>query len=135
MVVKSAGFKHYSAIMFLATSNKSRQLLSLRYIGQVQADELGRAELDLRALVTELPAGFRVLVDLSLLEAMDLKCLPELGRFMELLDQAGVGVVVRVIPNPAKDIGFNILTVFHYPRHPQIITCESMVEAERHLGS
>jgi hypothetical protein len=120
--------------MFLATSNKLKPLLTLRYIGQVRADELERSEPDVRALVLELPRGFRLLVDLSLLETMDLNCLPVLGRMMELFDRSGVGLVVRVIPNPDKDIGFNILTLFHYPHQPQIITCETVVEAGRHLG-
>jgi len=53
---------------------------------------------------------------------------------MDLVGQAGVGLVVRVIPDPSKDIGMNILTVFHYPHHPRIVTCESMAAAARELG-
>ncbi len=115
--------------MFLATSNKSRQLLHLSYIGQVHPEDLARSREDIRMLLAELPKGFRLLADLSQLEAMDPKCLTELGGIMELFDQGGVGLIVRVIPDPQKDIGFNILTVFHYPHHPRIITCRNLSEA------
>ena len=76
----------------------------------------------------------RLLADFSQLESMDPECVPELGRAMELLDQSGVGLIVRVIPDPAKDIGMNILTVFHYPHPPRVITCETLAEALRKLA-
>jgi hypothetical protein len=53
---------------------------------------------------------------------------------MELCDQHGVGLVVRVIPDPAKDIGFNLLSIFHYPHHPRAVTCKTMSEAARLLS-
>jgi hypothetical protein len=50
---------------------------------------------------------------------------------MEMLDRSGVGLVVRVIPDPYKDIGMNILTLFHYPHHPRVVTCDSMAEGAK----
>jgi len=41
---------------------------------------------------------------------------------------------VRVIPDETKDIGLNILTVFHYPYHPHIVTCQTLPQAARVLG-
>jgi len=120
--------------VFLATSNVKQRLLFLSYIGRVNADELHGNEANLRALLGGLPAGFRLLVDLSQLEFMDLDCIPELGGIMEIIDQAGVGMVARVIPDPNKDIGLNILTVFHYPRRPQVTVCETTADAIRWLS-
>jgi hypothetical protein len=120
--------------MFLATSNPARQLLSTCYIDEVQPDELVRSRADVQALVAGLAPGYRLLVNLSQLKSMSVECLTELGALMELFDQSGVGLVVRVIPDETKDIGLNILTVFHYPHHPQIITCQTMTEAARALG-
>ncbi len=120
--------------MVLVTLNKARQLLHFSYSGEVHPDQLKRAEQDVRALEADLKPGFRALVDLSELASMDLDCLKGLGRLMEMADKAGVGMVVRVIPDPYKDIGFNILTIFHYENRPQIITCKSMTEAGKHLG-
>ena len=120
--------------MFLVASNKVKQLLYVSYIGTVHPAEVAESKADIRSLLAELPRGFRLLVDLSQLDAMDLDCLPEIGNIMELFDQAGVSQIVRVIPAPAQDIGFNILTIFHYPHHPRVITCQSLAEAGKHLA-
>ena len=120
--------------MFLAAVNKPKQLLHLSYIGCVQADELRRGQEDVAALLADLPAGFRLLADLGRLESMDAACAAEIGKAMELYDQKGVGLVVRVIPDPAKDIGLNILSLFHYHQRPRTVTCETMTEAARVLS-
>jgi len=41
---------------------------------------------------------------------------------------------VRVIPDSNKDIGLNILSLFHYRHQPQVVTCKNMAEAARALG-
>jgi len=120
--------------MLLVTSNKSKRLLHVSYIGQVRPEEFQRNGPDLTAQVKELSPGFRLLADFSLLESMRLDCEPELGRMMELIGQAGVGLVVRVIPDPSKDIGMNILTVFHYRHRPRVVTCKRLADAARELG-
>ena len=65
---------------------------------------------------------------------MALDCTAELGRQMELIGKSGVGLVVRVIPDPSKDIGMKILTLFHYPQQLQVITCQSVTGAVKALG-
>jgi len=120
--------------MLLVTSNKSKQLLYISYNGQLRLEELQSGRDDLTTQLGELSRGFHLLVDFSRLESMGLDCAPELGRMMELIGQAGVGLVVRVIPDPSKDIGLNILTVFHYPHHLRVVTCQNMAEAARALG-
>ena len=120
--------------MFLATTNKAKRLLLLSFIQHVGVEELRRGNQELVALLADLPAGIRVLADLSRLEAMDMDCAGEFGKEMELCDRHGVDLVVRVIPDPTKDIGLNILTVFHYRRRPRVVTCETMAEAARVLS-
>ncbi|HEV2437450.1 MAG TPA: hypothetical protein VG077_15775 [Verrucomicrobiae bacterium] len=120
--------------VLLVTSNKFRQLLHIRYAGQVRPEEFQRSREDLVAQLGELPAGFRLLADFSQLESMKLDCEPDLGWMMELIGQAGVALVVRVFPDPSKDIGMNILTVFHYPHRPRVVACQNLIEAARVLG-
>ncbi len=119
--------------MLLVTSNKLKQLLSISYIGQVRLAEFQTGRKDLTTQLGEMTPGFRLLADFSQMESMGLDCTPELGRMMDLIGRAGVELVVRVIPEPARDIGMNILTLFHYPHHPRTVTCGSMVEAARLL--
>ena len=119
--------------MFLATSNKVRRLLMLRYIGRVTHEEMIQGEAEVLALLAEIPPNFRVVQDLSQLEAMDAKSIEWVGHMMDLFYERGVGRVVRVIPDPAKDIGFNILTVFHYRHCPEIIICKDILQAAPYL--
>ena len=120
--------------MFLATVNQPKQLLYLSYIQQVGVEELKEGRTDIVALLAELRPGFRLVADLCWLENMDVNCATEIGKVMELCEQKGVGLVVRIIPNPEKDIGMSILSLFHYRRHPRIVTCKSVAEAGKLLG-
>src|SRR2546423_6580394 len=120
--------------MFLATINKSKQLLCLSFIGQVRVEELVQGREDLIALLAELSPGFRVLADLERLESMSVGCAPEIGRTMELCEQKGVGLVVRLIPDQTKDIGLGILSNFHYRHLPPIANCKTMTDAAKLLS-
>ena len=120
--------------MFLATTNQAQRLLHISYIQNVSVAELERGYEGLNRLLAEFPAGFRLLVDLGRLESIDLAGVDVIGRTMELLDQHGLELVVRVIPDPAKDIGFQIIGIFHYANKPRTVICETMVEAARILG-
>lgn len=119
--------------MFLVTSNKAKQLLCSSFIGRVRPEEIARSREESAVLLNDLQPGFRLLVDLSRVEDISLDCVPEIGRLMELMDHAGVSTVVRVIPDPTKDIGMNIISRFHYPNHPKIMTCETLLRAAEML--
>ena len=120
--------------MLLITTNLSKQLLHINFIGQVRPEEFSTSHADLTAQLTGLSPGFHYLVDFSGLAAMTPECAPAMGQIMEMIAEAGVGLVVRVIPDPSKDIGMNILTAFHYPPGLQIITCQNLTEAVPALG-
>ena len=61
-------------------------------------------------------------------------CQTELGRQMDLIAQAGVNLLVRVIPDASKDMGMSIMTVFHYSRQVRVVTCLHFTEAIKVLG-
>jgi len=120
--------------MVLVTSNKRQRLLYMNYLQRVTPAELVAAREELVQALSELPANFRLLADLSQLEFMDPDSTPEVGRTMDLISQHGVGLIVRVIPDTSKDIGLNILTIFHYPNQPRIITCGNLPDALKQLA-
>lgn len=120
--------------MLLVTSNKSKQLLSVSFIGEVRPEEFSAGRSELATELAGLAPGFHYLADYSQLASMNPECVPEIGLTMELIGQAGVGLLVRVIPDPTKDIGMNILTIFHYPSALQVVTCHTLAEAIRALG-
>jgi hypothetical protein len=120
--------------MILVTINKSKALLYLRFVGHVRVSDVDQSLADVADVVRDLPPGFRLLTDLTGLDSMDLGCQAGIGKTMELLDQKGMSAVIRVIPEPHKDIGFNILTALHYRRHIHAANCRSLEEAAQMLG-
>jgi hypothetical protein len=119
--------------MFQLELNSSRDLLKISYSQNVGPEETKRCEAEIKVLLAEQPPGFRLLTDLSGLESMDLACLEDIRRIMDLLNKKGIEMVVRVIPDPRKDIGLNILSLFHYRRGVRILTFETLDEAMKAL--
>jgi hypothetical protein len=120
--------------MFLATINKPQQLLYFCYAGHVTVEEARQVQKDVISLLTELDKGFRVVSDLERLDSIEPGCAAVIGEVMELCDRKGVDLVIRVIPDPTKDIGLNILSHFHYRHHPRVATCANMAEAAKALA-
>ena len=74
--------------------------------------------LRVREMMKEVTPGFRVLTDFRWLERMDPAAAIPLAEIMDALAEKDVAAVVRVVPDPRKDIGLNILSQFHYgPQH------------------
>jgi hypothetical protein len=121
-------------IMFKAEVDKAKNLLKISYSQHVGPEDMKRGEEKIPALLAELRPGFRLLTVLTALESMDLACVPYIRRVMDLSNAKGVEMVVRVIPDPHKDIGLNILSLFHYRRRVKIVTCQTLAEARAMLA-
>lgn len=121
--------------MFKLEADKGKNLLKISYSQHVGPEDTKRVADGIPTLLADLRPGFRLLTDLSGLESMDLACVPYVKRLMDLCNKKGVEMVVRVIPDPHKDIGLNILSLFHYRHRVRIVTCETMVEALEALAA
>jgi anti-anti-sigma regulatory factor len=119
-------------ISFVA--NIPKHLLEIRYGGSVSAQDCETGLDRLRSELAKLETGFRVLVDLSQLESMDVSCAPFIEKAMDLCNEKGAITVVRVIPDPRRDIGMAIMSMFHYRGDVQIVTCQSLAEADEILS-
>lgn len=119
--------------MFETAFDKAKNLLRINFWGHVTADEAKQGTDQLVGFLAETKAGFRLLTDLTGLETMDRACVPFITNSMDLFSKKGVAMVVRVIPDPHKDIGFTILSLFHYRHDIQIVTCHTLEEAMRAL--
>ncbi|MGH7967805.1 MAG: hypothetical protein ACREIC_03660 [Limisphaerales bacterium] len=120
--------------MVEAKVDQSGNVLRVRYGGRVTAEDVRAGAAELPDLLKRFRPGFRLLGDLSTLDEMALDCVPHLKRMMDLCDAAGVSLVVRVIPDPKKDIGLNIMSLFHYRKRVRIVTCQTLAEAEQLLA-
>jgi hypothetical protein len=109
--------------------NIPNKLLEIRYGGVVRPEDTEQGLNQLRAALVGLEPGFRVLVDLTTLESMDVRCAPFVEKAMDLCNEKGTSAVVRVIPDPHRDIGLQIMSIFHYRGDVRFITCATLAEA------
>lgn len=113
--------------------DQSQNLLVIRYRGSVAADEVERGLEEVRSGLAKLEPGFRLLGDLTELESMEVACAPFIEKAMDLCNEKGASLVVRVIPDPTRDIGLQIMSLFHYGHDVRIVTCETINQANEIL--
>jgi len=115
--------------MYSVESDRSKQLLVISAAGRVTKKEVESVALRVREMMKEITPGFRVLTDFRWLERMDPAAAAPLAEIMDALAEKDVAAVVRVIPDPHKDIGLNILSQFHYGPQIKVASFESLAEA------
>jgi hypothetical protein len=54
---------------------------------------------------------------------------------MDLFVLHGIAKVIRIIPDPDKDIGLKLLSIVHYRGRVPTLTCKTRAEAERELAA
>src|SRR5512133_3260015 len=115
--------------MYSVESDRSKRLLVISAVGPVTKKEVESVALRVRETMKEVTPGFRVLTDFRWLEWMDPAAAVPLAEIMDALAEKDVAAVVRVIPDPHKDIGLNILSQFHYGTQIKSVIFEALAEA------
>ena len=119
--------------MYSVEIDRSKRLLVIGALQRVTAEEAKLAAQRVRELLRDVAPGFRVLADFRWLESMDPAAAPHVAKIMDTLAEKGVSSVTRVMPDPHKDIGLNILSQFHYGPEIQIATFETLADALQSL--
>jgi hypothetical protein len=120
--------------MFSVEADDINRLIKITWSENVSADEMRECAEQLRALTVDIGPGFRLLSDLSGLESMDPTGASYIAAIMDLFAAKQVGLIVRVIPDPHKDIGLNILSHFHYSSQVQVVTYQNLRDALQRLS-
>jgi len=120
--------------MFSIEASDAERLIKISWSGKVDLDEMRRCAEEIAVKAAKLRPGFRVLADLTDLESMDSAGAPYIGAIMDLCVARQVEHVVRVIPDPRKDIGLNILSYFHYGSKMRVTICDNLVDAMLRLA-
>jgi anti-anti-sigma regulatory factor len=120
--------------MYTVELDRSKRLLVISAARRVTAEEVNAVARRVRELLHDVTPGFRVLVDFRWLESMDSAAARHLAEIMETLTEKGVASVARVVTDPRKDIGVNILSQFHYGPEIQITTFETLADAVQTLA-
>jgi len=116
-------------------ADPAQNLLVIRYSGLVGAEETEKGLEQIRNGLAKLQSAFRLLGDLTELESMDVACAPFIEKAMDMCNEKGASMVVRVIPDPYRDIGLQIMSIFHYRGDTRIFACETLAQAEEILGA
>lgn len=115
-------------------SSLDQKLIRVRYRGVVQANNVAAILPRLEENISRVGPGFVLVTDLTGLESMHLDCVPHVTRIMDLCLGAGLARVVRIIPDPSKDIGLNLLSLVHYRGKVPTVTFGSREEATSALA-
>ena len=120
--------------MYAVEMDRSKRLLVISALQRVTAEQAKLAAQQVRELLRDVAPGFRVLADFRWLESMDSATAHHVAEIMDALSEKGVGSVTRVMPDPRKDIGLNILSQFHYGPEIPIATFETLADAVQSLA-
>ena len=119
--------------MYSVELDRSKRLLVTSALQRVTAEQVKIAAQQVRQLLRDVAPGFRLLADFRWLESMDSAAAHHIAAIMDTLTEKGVGSVTRVMPDPHKDIGLNILSQFHYGPEIPIATFETLADALQNL--
>lgn len=120
--------------MYSVELDKSKRFLVISGVQRVTAEQARLAAQRVRELLREIEPGFRVLTDFRWLVSMDSGAARHIAEIMDALAEKGVASVTRVMPDPHKDIGLNILSQFHYGPEIKIATFDTMADALQHIA-
>ncbi len=115
--------------MYAVELDRSKRVLVISGVQRVTAEQAKLAARRVRELLQDVAPGFRVLADYRWLESMDSAAARHVAEIMDTLAEKGVASVTRVVPDPHKDIGLNILSQFHYGPEIKIATFETLADA------
>jgi hypothetical protein len=115
--------------MIFASVDNSGHVLTITYGRRVGRAETRAALRTLEELAPRLKPGFILLSDLTMLDSMEEDCAEDIGAMAEVLDRHGIATIVRVIPDPTKDIGLNIISMFHFHLPVKVHTRDNLAEA------
>src|SRR5215212_2550346 len=115
--------------MYSVEFDRSKRFLVISALQRVTADQAKLTVQRVRELLRDAPPGFRVVADFRWLESMDPSAARHIGELMDVLAEKGVGSITRVVADPHKDIGLNILSQFHYGPEIKIATFETLADA------
>ena len=121
--------------MYALELDQSKRLLVISAAQRVTTDDAKLAAQRIRELLRDVAPGFHVLADFRWLESMDSAAARHIAEIMDTLAEKKVASVTRVMSDPRKDIGLNILSQFHYGPDVTITTFETLADAIQSIAA
>ena len=119
--------------MYAVEIDRSKRLLVITAAQTVTAQDAKMAAQRIRELLRDVAPKFHVFADFRGLQSMDSAAAKHIAKIMDALAEKEVASVTRVMPDPHKDIGLNILSQFHYGPDVKIATFETLADALQYM--
>ena len=119
--------------MYAVEIDRSKRLLVISAAQTVTAEDAKVAAQRIRELLRDVAPKFHVFADFRGLQSMDSAAAKHIAQIMDALAEKEVASVTRVMPDPHKDIGLNILSQFHYGQDVKIATFETLADALQYM--
>ena len=120
--------------MYVVETDTTGRFVVISVAGHVTAAEAKEAAGRVRQSLENIEEGFVALADFRWLDSMQASAAQFIAEIMDAFAAKKVSAVVRVIPDPHKDIGLNILSHFHYGPEVRTITVTTMADAVQALA-
>lgn len=120
--------------MYFVEADATKRFVVISVAGRVATEEARETAQRVHDLLKGIEPGFVALTDFRWLESMETGAAPFIGEIMDALAEKKVSAVVRVVPDPHKDIGLNILSQFHYGPETRLLTFETLADAVQSLA-
>jgi len=121
--------------MYAVELDRSKRLLVISAAARVTTEDARIAAQRIREVLREVSPGFHALADFRWLESMDPAAARHIAAIMDALAEKNIASVTRVMPDPHKDIGLNILSLFHYGTNVKIATFETLADAVQDIAT
>ena len=121
--------------MYALELDRSKRLLVISAAQTVTAEEAKMVAQRIREVLQDVAPGFHVLADFRGLQSMDSAAARHIAEIMDALAEKEVASVTRVMPDPHKDIGLNILSQFHFGANVKIATFETLADALQNIAA
>ena len=121
--------------MYAVELDRSKRLLVISAAQTVTAEEAKMVAQRIGKILQDVAPGFRVLADFRGLQSMDSAAARHIAEIMDALAEKNVASVTRVMPDPHKDIGLNILSQFHYGPDVTITTFDRLADAVQSIAA
>ena len=120
--------------MIKAGYDREHNAVIIEFEGNIDGMQAEHFFSDLEKVLPKHGKGFKLLADFTSVQTMEMNVKAEIEEAMELFDAKWVTDILRVLPDPAMDIGFDIMSKAHYSKKPNIHIFRSRKEANAFLS-
>jgi hypothetical protein len=119
--------------MYSVSHDQNKNIISINIQDVFDVEQAEKAYKEVETVLKKAKKGFTVLTDMSSLQEISLESFKSISKTMDLFNSCGIWRAIRIVPDSSKDIGFNIMNMFHYSPEVKIHIFESMEKAKEYM--